>query len=981
MRCGAKDGWRWPPHWYDNGGRARLLGGNFAETAMIGKSIKFGPFELSPERHLLLKDGKPVRLGSRAIEILIVLVQHAGCLVRHGELIAYVWPGITVEDSNLRVHLGALRRALGDGHRGTRYILTDPGRGYRFVGELCRDSAQIPDAGIQAKNERPIQLPALLTRLVGRDKEIESVVKQLCLHRLVTIVGPGGIGKSSVGLAAAWDLAAGYPDGCVFVDLATLVASGLVASTMATLMQLPVRTATPLPALVGFLGDKRLLLVLDSCEHLVEEVAMVAESILRSAPHVDILATSREPLRIEGEWLQRLRPLATPPTGGDMTAAQALTFPAILLFAERALANIDTFNLIDAEAPLLAVLCQKLDGIPLAIELAAARIDSLGIKGLVAGLDDRLSLLSRGRRTALPRQRTLRATLDWSYGLLTDLERTVFCRLSIFNGPFSSTLASNVCGDSHVGPSDVQEAILNLATKSLITTDVSGDTILYRLLDTTRAYAKELLGKSPQRSMVARRHAEALCGLLKAVEGEQTDSPGNPDRRVIDDVRAALEWAFCDDGDVVIAVNLTALSSNLWFHFSLLEENKRRIERALAILGNMESADTDLEIQLRVAYGHAVWHTTVQADSMEASFSDALRLAERSKCARLQLLPLWHLWNARNLSGNYASSFMVAKRFGRIADKLEDSANILTHERMLGLSSHYLGKHQIARSLVERVLSDPATMNDAARKREFQFDQRVAARSLLARTLWVQGFPDQALRMVKACIEDAIAIQHDMSLCYAIIQSGCPVCAWAGDLQTANSFLATLLESSTKWSVLYWSWWAKSYKIVFASIGQADMISAWAHHVRELTFIPLILETIGTLRADLIDPRILPTAQNARDTGWATPELLRGSGETCLRSGISGREQDAENRFRSAFDMARQQGALSWELRAATSLARLWQTQGRRDDARNILRRTFSRFSEGFGTADLRQASLLLEELDNHPRTRAGNRTGLPRPS
>jgi predicted ATPase/DNA-binding winged helix-turn-helix (wHTH) protein len=938
---------------------------------MVGNSIKFGPFELSPERHLLLKDGKPVRLGSRAIEILIVLVRHAGCLVRHGELIAHVWPGITVEDSNLRVHLGALRRALGDGQRGIRYILTESGRGYRFVGELRRDSAQVPDDGIQAKNERPVRLPALLTRLVGRDKEIESIVKQLSLQRLVTIVGPGGIGKSSVGLAAAWDLVADYPDGCVFVDLATLVASGLIASTMATLMHLPVRTANPLPALVGFLGDKRLLLVLDSCEHLVEEVAMVAESILRSAPHVDILATSREPLRIQGEWLQRLRPLATPPTS-DMTAAQALAFPAIALFAERALANIDTFNLIDAEAPLLAILCQKLDGIPLAIELAAARIDSLGIKGLVAGLDDRLSLLSRGRRTALPRQRTLRATLDWSYGLLSELERTVFCCLSIFNGPFSSAMASNVCGDSHVGASDIQEAILNLAAKSLISTDVSGDAILYRLLDTTRAYAKEFLDKSPQRPMVARRHAEALCDLLRAVEGDQTDSLGNPDRRVIDDVRAALEWAFSDDGDAVIAVNLTVLSSNLWFHFSLLEENKRRIERALALLANMENAVTDLEIQLRVAYGHAVWHTTVQADIMEASFSGALSLAERSEDARLQLLPLWHLWNARNLSGNYESSAAVARRFGRIVGKLDDSANILTHERMLGLSSHYLGKHQIARSLAERVLSDPATMNDGARKREFQFDQRVSARSLLARTLWVQGFPDQALRMVKTCIEDAIAIQHDMSLCYSIIQSGCPVCAWAGDLQTANSFLATLLESSAKWSVLYWSWWAKSYKIVFASIGQADMISAWAHHVRGLTFIPLILETIGTLRSELIDPRVLPTAENARDTGWATPELLRGSGETCLRSGIPGCEQDAENRFQSAFDMARQQGALSWELRAATSLARLWQKQGRRDDARNILRGTFSRFSEGFETADLRQASRLLEELDNDPRTTSG---------
>jgi DNA-binding winged helix-turn-helix (wHTH) protein len=228
---------------------------------MREKSTRFGPFELFPERRLFLKDGKPVRLGSRAIEILIILVQHAGNLVRHEELIANVWPGVIVEDSNLRVHLGALRRALGDGQRGIRYILTDPGRGYRFVGEISRDDGQALDLTLNPSNERPIQLPALLTRLVGRENEIASVVKQLRQHRLITIVGAGGIGKSSLALAAAWDLAGDYPDGCVFVDLTPLSAPGLVASTVATSMQLPVRTATPLPSLVRFVGDMQWIVV------------------------------------------------------------------------------------------------------------------------------------------------------------------------------------------------------------------------------------------------------------------------------------------------------------------------------------------------------------------------------------------------------------------------------------------------------------------------------------------------------------------------------------------------------------------------------------------------------------------------------------------------------------------------------------------------------------------------------------------------
>jgi predicted ATPase/DNA-binding winged helix-turn-helix (wHTH) protein len=945
---------------------SRFLAKFYEERTMLDKSIRFGPFELLPERRQLLKDGRPVRLGSRAIEILIVLVRHAGRLVSHTELVAHVWPRVIVEDSNLRVHLGALRRALGDGQRGVRYILTDPGRGYRFVGEVSSEGDQVSDSDLQAYGLHPIQLPALLTDLVGREKEIDLLVSQLKKHRQVTIVGAGGIGKSSVGLAAAWDLAAAYPDGCVFVDLATVSTPGLVASKVATSMQLPVGTVSPLSSIISFLGGKRVLLVLDSCEHVVDEVAVVAESILRGAPNVGLLATSREPLRIEGEWLQRLKPLSTPPLDDHITAAQALEFPALQLFAERALANVDTFTVTDADAPLLALLCRRLDGIPLAIELAAACIDSFGVKGLVAGLDDRLSLLNRGRRTAFPRQQTLRATLDWSYGILPDIERTVLCSLSVFKGSFSAALASKVVADTSVGPSKVHEAMVNLASKSLLTIDVSGDTIQYRLLDTTRAYAKELLDQSGRQSMVARKHADTLCDLLREAEREQSNRPGKPDGRLLDDVRAALEWAFSDDGDAVIAVNLTSLSSNLWFHFSLLEENRRRIERALKILGELDAVDLSIKIQLHVAYGQAVWHTTVDAGSMEESFGRALLLAEHNTCFRLQLLPLWHLWNARNLSGDYVGALTLAKRFGRLADKLNDSANVLTHERMLGLSSHFVGKHKKARALAEHVLNHPITVDGGTRSIEFLFDQRVAARSLIARTLWIQGFPDQALQMVKTCIDDAVAIDHDMSLCYAIIQSGCPVYAWAGDLENANRLLAMLLESLTKWSVAYWSWWAKSYKIAFSSIGQNDLAAAWAHHIRKLPFIPLILETTGTLKAELIDLRVLPKIESPT-TDWATAELLRGSGETSLLAGLHNAEEVAERHFLAAFDIARGNRALSWELRAATSLARLWQKQGRRADARCILNETFSRFTEGFETADLRRAALLLDELDNPP--------------
>ena len=232
----------------------------------------------------------------------------------------------------------------------------------------------------------------------------------------------------------------------------------------------------------------------------------------------------------------------------------------------------------------------------------------------------------------------------------------------------------------------------------------------------------------------------ALCDLLSDTEREHSFSEENTGKRIVDDVRSALEWAFSDTGDNRIAVSLTALSTKLWFHFSLLEENRRRIERALEILGKVNWTDIDVEVQLHVAYGLSVWHTTVQAGRMESSFGRALNLAERSKDPRLQLLPLWHLWNARNVSGDYTGAAILARRFGRIAEKLDDSASRLTHQRMLGLSSHFLGNHERARELAESVLSYPAIMESVSRTSEFQFDQKVAARSLLARTLPVPRF-------------------------------------------------------------------------------------------------------------------------------------------------------------------------------------------------------------------------------------------------
>ena len=392
------------------------------------RAISFGPFRLVPTQRLLLEDDNPVRLGSRALDILTALVERPGELVGKDELMARVWRGTFVEEGNLKFQVGALRRALGDGRGGRRYIATSAGQGYRFVAPVS--VAQAPAAAPlpAAPTRQNHNLPQQLTRLIGRADAVSRIVARLQRHRLLSIVGPGGIGKTSVALAVAEASVNTYEHGVWFVDLAPLADARLVPSAVAQVLGFDIRSDDPVPGLVAALRDRRLVLVLDNCEHVIEAAATLAAAILRGAADLHILATSREPLRVEGEHVQRLPPLSSGPPSTPLDAAEALAFPGVELFVERAAECLGEFELTDENAPIVAEICLKLDGIPLAIELAAARVGTFGVRGLATHLDDRFRLLTSGRRSGPPRHRTLRAAFDWSYNVLSEPERAALRR-------------------------------------------------------------------------------------------------------------------------------------------------------------------------------------------------------------------------------------------------------------------------------------------------------------------------------------------------------------------------------------------------------------------------------------------------------------------------------------------------------------------------------------------------------------------------
>ncbi|MBT9501512.1 MAG: helix-turn-helix transcriptional regulator [Burkholderiaceae bacterium] len=561
--------------------------------------LRFGRFELQISEQRLLVDGEPAPLRARALELLIVLVQRAGHLVTRQELLDLVWPGLVVEENNLSVQINALRKVLG-----SEIVATIPGRGYRFTAPLESGPAQANDGppptlfaplgGPHAKRQvwgssqapTPLSLvsklktnlPVLLPPLIGRSVELSGLAALVDRRPLVTLLGAGGMGKTRLAQALLHQRLAHYEHGVCFIDLAVLARGDAVVSAVAAALGLPQPGGSaPLATLVNALAPLELLIGLDNAEHVVDAVAELASALLLGAPRARLLVTSQAPLKVGEESLYRLEPLALPPA--DAGAEAALLFGAVALFAQRAQALDRRFEVGAANVAQVVTLCRLLDGAPLAIELAAARLPQLGLEQLVSALHQRLSLLTQGRRDAPLRQQTLRATLEWSHGLLSPTEQTVFRRLSVFVGSASLALAQEVLADDASGglaqldPWAVLDALGALVDRSLVDL-VEGpggpdDLPRYRQLNSARLFAGEQLLAADESAALARRHAQALRTLLEQGRTElyagrllfqawQTEL--DPD---VDNGLAALQWALAHDDRACALSIAPVLSRNM----------------------------------------------------------------------------------------------------------------------------------------------------------------------------------------------------------------------------------------------------------------------------------------------------------------------------------------------------------------------------------------------------------------------------------
>lgn len=943
-------------------------------------AVSFGPFRLFAKSRVLERDGAPLQLGGRALDILILLAERAGEVIDKRELIKQVWADVNVDEGSLRFHITTLRKALndkalGDAGEGSRYIVNVPGRGYCLAAPLVRSES--PEKRTGAAVSPAHALPPPLARMIGRDDAVAGIAAELAQHRFVTIVGPGGIGKTSVALAVAHGEVQAFDGQVNFVDFGALTDATLVPATIAATLGLTVNSEDPMPGLLTFLRSRRMLLVFDSCEHIIDELAPLAERIVQDAPGLHILATSRESFRAEGERVHRLFPLDCPPERDGLGIADILAYPASQLFVERIAESLGDFELSEEDAPLIAEMCRRLDGIALAIELAAGRVDAYGIAGTASLLDNRFSLLWRGRRTAIPRHQTLSAALAWSYDLLPAAESATLRGLSVFIGPFTLEAALAVASSQGISEPEALDAISNLLSKSLIATSPAERRLRYRLLDTTRAFVGDKLVENGEAGRVARAHAEYFRDVLRDIAltsmGMQSAGGFLPYADHLPNVRAALSWSFSDNGDQAIGVDLAASAAQFFLELTLLTECFHWTQQALAA-SDTSTLDHRQEMTLQAALGVAVMFTQGNADAVRAAFTRSLQLARELEDLH------WQLWLLRGLHiyltriGDFHGALGTGEQGECVARKLNDPAAALNVEWMLGVAHHLIGNQDKAVQFCES-----AMVHNPSSQRlnigHLGYDDRIVALVALARGLWLTGRPDRAIEAARYTVREAELLEQPLTLGISLIWT-IYVFLWVGDWANAEILIERLIDHSARHFLGPYHAVGIGQKgelllrrgdvaggIEHLRRSQATLY-ATRHRIMTTVFATALAEGLAFQNQPVDALRTIDEAIAeipAHGESFDMPEMLRVKADILARSG---NDAEAENCFRRSLDLSRRQCALGWELRGAIGLGQLWHQAGKTGEARALLAPLVARYQDGLQTRDLVAARELLGALN-----------------
>lgn len=916
--------------------------------------IAFGPFRLSRSQRLLTKNEEPLKVGGRAFDLLSILVENAGAVVSQRDLLDHAWPGIFVEDVSLRVRINDLRKLLEQ--EGDRYLANVPGRGYSFIGQISREMTEARAAAAIPR----YNLPPLPTLIVGRADATAEICRSVVAGRFLTIVGPGGIGKTTVALSAAWGLLNEFDGEVCFVELSPIGQAALLAATVVSAFGLPVHTGDPLPALIGRLTGKRVLLVLDSAEHLIAEAAALAERLFAEVAELHILVTTREALRVEGEWVYQLPALESPPTNPNLSLAQLGAYSAAHLFLERASTSGQSGAFTDEDAPVIAGMCRKLGGLALALELAAGRVNTYGLPETAALLDTEFALRWPGRRTAPPRHQTLNATLDWSYSLLSETERVVLRRLSVFAGRFTLASARRVAAHEDLLDQDVLSALNGLVAKSLVSTGASGESAWFRLLDTTRSYARAKLAEAAELDTLRCRQTIYYREILQETEG---DLQRQKDAIDVDDIRAALRWSFDKSGDASLGADLATYSAPVWLSKALLSECHAWTTRAAAVYATRDVTPRELVLAL-AARGSAELSMGGFSKESTATWTKTLELAEALNDGPGEFFSYLALWGRDIRETWYDEALVTAERCLKASDGIADPSFLPGAQWMVGHTHHHLGRLKESQAHFNASLDADTEAARRSYTRATGLDRRGDLMGIMANTLWMLGFADQAKRGGERAIAEARALQFELSVGVVLIWAGLNKYLSDPDIGAIERDMVELLEHGRSLSVDNEAAFALSvlglcqarrgnFDAGRQSVNEGLRLFADAHME---TFSPIVLAHLceGAISSRRYDEAAALMAElKARDRNpehFCTPEILR---VRALLSVAQGDAQSGEHFFNTSLAMAARQGALAWQLRSATSAAQFFASQGRHAEGLRALAPIYDRFTEGFETEDL----------------------------
>lgn len=926
----------------------------------------FGPFRLDVLDKTLWRENERLALGNRSFSILHALLERPGELVSKAVLFKRAWPDISVDEANLRVQVATLRKALGG--QGAN-ITAVTGLGYLFIGSVTRASS------VAGSRSSRIEPPGGIDQPLGREEELAATVKNLLQRRLVTIAGPGGIGKTTLALAVARNLRDEFQDGVCFVDLGLVSDASLVAAALAAALQTPLNTQDPAESLLAYLPSLNLLIVLDCCEHVVDTAALLAERILKAAPRVHILVTSREALRAQGELILELDALQMPPSTEAMSSIEAMRFSAVQLFVRCAASNSQDFEINDENTILIVEVCRRLDGIPLAIELAAALVGFLGLRAVRDKLDQRFDVLTRNRRTSLARHRTLSATMDWSYGLLSEHERVVLRKLSVFAGKFTMEAAVEVASGADIDASDAASLIIDLAAKSLLAVDRRSGRPEYRLLETTRVYARQQPAPDGEKQQSALKHASYFLGFLQSFDWESYDS--ERDRGMvsgcIQEVRVALEWAHSVADYQDLAVKLSLAAERPWLELALVDECKQQMWLALERTSRQPHFDPGS--RMRAIVGLATAQIIAYSSDINASLlEEALRLADKLGDRNYQLRALWALFHSELVARRPHEALRYARQFEVL--ELEQSGQPDKH-----MANHFLGWAHLAagelaparrhlESFLDNYLAPPrfhATL--------FGFAKHVTAKVALGVALWLQGLPEQALAIVEQGLAEAEELKHAATTLYALAYGTCFIALFTENRDAGRKHLQVLdsaVRLHKRWESL-----TSAYNGM-VSRRDGDSSSAIECLDRALTGVrpakvgilyPFLLLELAHARFEIGDIEGSERAvQLALECSSGPDDVIVNCSALRVRAKIMAQRADdlgaAEALLVKAIRLSRTQGALTLELASTTTLSRIWISAGRSQEALSLLSGIVQQIVEGHDFPPMIEARALIKSLE-----------------